>query len=33
MHCPDRDPIAAVANRFCPEVVPKIRAAIEQAKQ
>jgi hypothetical protein len=25
--------LLAVANRFCPEVVPKIRAAIEQAKQ
>jgi hypothetical protein len=24
--------LLAVANRFCPEVVPKIRAAIEQAK-
>ena len=23
--------LLAVANRFCPEVVPKIRAAIEQA--
>ena len=25
--------LLAVANRFCPEVVPKIRAAIEQEKQ
>jgi hypothetical protein len=24
--------LLAVANRFCPEVVPKIRAAIEQEK-
>ena len=25
--------LLAVANRFCPEVVPEIRAAIEQEKQ
>jgi hypothetical protein len=25
--------LLTVANRFCPEVVPKIRAAIEQEKQ
>ena len=25
--------LLSVANRFCPEVVPKIRAAIEQEKQ